>query len=179
MHWRRGSPPVAYRHTGPVIAVFIGEGTLRLPSGEKQARHDGEVAYFEAGSSAMAGELLTDAPLKATVIELKDAPASRPLPQTAYPPAFPRADATILRDTPKAVVWTGQLRADQPTPVHLHDKNSVTVYTSDAVISRAHPNQPPRQDARRAGAWEVLHAGYLDFEQAVGAPARFVAIVLK
>jgi hypothetical protein len=180
MHWRHGQAPMAaYRHTGPVISVFIGDGTLQLKSGEKQVRHNGDVVYLEPGGDPTAGELLTNAPLNATVIELKDAPEARPIPATVYPPAFPRADATILRDTPKAIIWTGQLRSDQPTSFHLHERNSVTIYTGDAVISRAHPNQAPRQDTRTPGGWEMVHAGFVDQEQAVGAPAHFVSVVLK
>ena len=128
MRWQRGGPPVApYRHDGSVVLVFLGDGVLQLPSGAKETRRGGEVAYFEPGSTATAGELVTDRPLRAVVIELKDVPPARPLPPAPFPPAFPRSNTTKLFDNARAIVWDSLIRPDDPSPLHLHDKNSVQV----------------------------------------------------
>jgi hypothetical protein len=180
MHWRRGSPPIApYRHDGSVIMVFLGDGTLQLPSGAKQNRHDGEVASFEPGSVATAGELVTDRPLRAVVIELKEVRASNPLQPSSFPPALPRSDATKVIETAKAIVWDSVIRPDQPSPLRLHDKASVRVWITGAVFNRAHPNEAPGQETKAAGDWEMAHAGNVDSEQVVGAPAHVVTVQLK
>jgi hypothetical protein len=179
MHWRQGSASMApYRHEGPVVMVFLGDGTLQQPTGSRQKRHDGEVAYFEPGSVATAGELVTERPLRAVVIELKTVGPSRPLPATNYPPMFPRADSTKLIDNARVIVWDSLLRPGQPALLHLHDKNSVRVWVTSAVVRRAHPNEQPRQDTKAAGAWEMTHAGYVDSEE-VTTPAHAVTLELK
>jgi hypothetical protein len=179
MHWRQGGAPMApYRHDGPVVMVFLGDGTLQQPSGPNQKRHDGEIVYFEPGSVATAGELVTESPLRAVVIELKAAGPSRPLPATNYPPMFPRADSTKVIDNARVIVWDSLFRPGQPAPLHLHNKNSVRVWVTSAVISRAHPNEQPRQDKKVAGAWELTHAGYVDSEE-VTSPAHAVTLELK
>jgi hypothetical protein len=179
MHWRQGNAAMApYRHEGPVVMVFLGDGTLQQQSGPRQKRHDGEVAYFEPGSVATSGELVTERPLRADVIELKAAGPSRPLPATNYPPMFPRADSTRLIDNARVIVWDSQFRPGQRGPLHLHDKNSVRVWVTSAVVSRAHPNEQPRQDTKVAGAWELTHAGYVDSEE-VASPAHAVTLELK
>ncbi len=180
MHWRPKSPPLTpFRHDGEVVVVFFSDGVLRLPSGARQERHAGDAAYFEPGSIATAGELVTDRPLNAVVIELKDVPPARPMPPTSYPPAFPRSGTTKVFENARTIIWDSLMRPDDPAPLHLHDKNSVQVWVSGAVINRGHPNQPTRQAPRSVGAWEMTHGGYVDSEQVVGTPARLVTVEHK
>lgn len=180
MHWRHGVPPATpHRHDGSVVVVFLGDGVLQLPSGVKQPHHTGEAVYFEPGSSATAGELVTGSSLKAVVIELKNVAPSRPFPPSGFPPAFPRANATNVFEHATAIVWDSVIRPDKPMPLHLHDKNSVQVWVNGAVINRAHPNEAPRRETKAVGDWEMTHGGVVDSEQVVGAPAHLVTVEHK
>lgn len=180
MNWRRGDAPVApYRHDGAAIAVFLADGTLRQPSGAMESHKAGEVVSFGPGSVANGGELVTNNPLRAVIVELKDLPPSLPPALAGFPPAFPRANATIMLENAGMVVWDVWYRPEQPLPMTLYMKNTVQVWLTDAVVERTHMNQSPQRDVRRRGDWEATHAGFASTEHVSGAPAHVIAIEHK
>ena len=181
MHWDRGAAPSApYRHSGPVVLVFLGDGALQASAfGASQRHAAGEVDYLESGSIANGGMLASASPLRALVVELKDVPPSQPLALAGVAPAFPRADATKVFENARVVVWDALLRVGQTPPVLLHDKNTVQAWITGATVERAYPNQPPHRETKAAGSWEMIHAGVAQSEQVVDRSAHLVAIQVK
>lgn len=176
MHWRPGTGlTMPYRHEGATVVVFLEDGTLRLPSGVTQSRKEGDVVYFEPGSFASAGELVSNARVRALIVELKNSQA--PPQPTDVPSAFPRSNTSLVLANKDVVVWNVQYRPEQPSPVMGYRKNTVQVWLTAATIDRA--NEQPRQATRPRGAFEVLHAGFVTSERVLDTPAMVVAIERK
>ena len=180
MHWRPGMVPAEpYRHSDAAVAVFLEGGTLRLPSGATQVRKTGDVVYYDPGSVANTGELISSTPARALIVELATLPASSAPPLVGIPQAFPRANANTVFENAAVRVWDLEYRPDQPLPAQVYLKHTVQVWLSEAMIERVHPDEPPRRDARARGAFEVLHAGYVMSEHVLGGQARVIAIERK
>jgi hypothetical protein len=179
MHWQRAVPVEPYRHHGNAVAVFLEGGTLRLSSGATEVHMAGDVVYYASGGIANAGELVTNAPARALIVEFGSLPS---WPASAFPgitPAFPRASAATLLENNAVRVWDLQYRPDQPLPAHVYLKHTVQVWLTQAVVERAHPNEPPNQDVRARGQYEIVHAGNVMSEHVLGGPAHVIAIEPK
>ena len=180
MHWTRGEPAVPYRSEGPAVAVFLGDGALQASAFGAVERHvNGEVSYLESGAVINGGMLASGTSLRAVVVELKNVGSSRPLQDSGFAPAFPRADATPVLDNSRVIVWRTLYRPGQQLPILVHEKNSVLVWLNDVDIDRAYPNQPSHRQHRSAGVWEMIKAGVVMSELAVDRPAQAVTIELK
>jgi len=181
MHWTRGAEPaVPYRSEGPVVVVYLGNGALQTSAfGAAQSHVAGEVSYLEPGTVVNGGMLASSASLRAVIVELKNVGSSRPLQESGFTPAFPRADATPVLDNSRVIIWRMLYRPGQQSPILVHEKNSVLVWLNDVDIDRAYPNQPPHREHRSAGVWEMIKAGVSMSELVVNLPAQAVTIELK
>ena len=114
------------------MAVFLEDGTLRLPSGATQTYKEGDVAYFEPGGVASAGELVSSARMRALIVELKTIPAA-PQPMD-IPSAFPRSNTGLVLANKDVAVWNVQYRPEQPSPIMRYTRNTVQVWLTAGTI---------------------------------------------
>ena len=94
------------------------------------AQHDFVAVPLSHTGTAFFGHA-GDTPGKAgsrfVIIELKDHPVPPIGNPTPYPLAFPRPHVKKLLENAKVIVWDYVWRPKEPTPMHFHDKDTVTV----------------------------------------------------
>jgi hypothetical protein len=94
------------------------------------AQHDFVAVSLSRKGGAIFGHK-GDTPGKAgarsVIIELKDHAVPPIGNATGYPLAFPRPHVKKLLENDKVIVWDYVWRPKEPTPMHFHDKDTVTV----------------------------------------------------
>jgi hypothetical protein len=76
---------------------------------------------------------------RSVLIELKDHPVEPLANTTPYPLAFPRPGVKKLLENERVVVWQYTWRADQPTPMHFHDKDVLVVFEGNGTLKSTTP----------------------------------------
>jgi hypothetical protein len=90
--------------------------------------HPGKARFGHKGAAPGAAGART------VVIELKDHPVEPLANSSPYPLAFPRPGAKKLLENDRVVVWQYTWHADQPTPMHFHDKDALVVFEGTGTI---------------------------------------------
>ena len=73
------------------------------------------------------------------IVELKDH-LEPPIANTSgLPPAFPRPHAKKLIDNDKVVVWDYTWHANEPSPMHFHDRDALVVFEATGALQSTTP----------------------------------------
>jgi hypothetical protein len=86
------------------------------------------------------GDTPGKAGVRSIIIELKDHAVPPIANPTTYPLAFPRPHVKKLLANDKVVVWDYVWRPNEPTPMHFHDKDTVTVDEEDGNLKSTTPD---------------------------------------
>ena len=139
--WPKGVPTAMHRHQYDMVGVELADAIVKVTTLEgvatTAALQTGKALYLRKGTAHME-EGISDIGRHAILVDLKDGSAPASLNATVYPTAFPREGATKLIDNARVVVWDYAWTSGKPTPVHVHDKDSVVVYLgAGRLASRA------------------------------------------
>lgn len=131
--WPKGQPTALHRHLYDLAGVYYASGerlitdadgskrTVQTKAGGVTAQNKG-LTHIEEGTS--------DAPLRAVMIEMKEAAADGrtwTAPADA-PPAFGEMGAKQLLDNPRVMAWTYSYGFGNEGPRHRHDRDAVVVW---------------------------------------------------
>ena len=119
--------------------VTVWDTTKALPAAEHDfvavsLSHLGTARYGHRGDRpGKAGQ-------RTVIVELKDH-AEPPLANSSgYQLAFPRPHAKKLFENDKVVVWDYAWRANEPSPMHFHDKDTLVVYEATGALQSTTPD---------------------------------------
>jgi len=107
------------------------------------AAHDFIVVPLTAPGTALfgrQGDIAGQNGARTLVIELKDHAPSVLRNTSGLPNAFPRPHAVKLFENERVVVWSYRWNPDEPTPMHVHDKDAVVVYEEDCELLSTAPD---------------------------------------
>ncbi len=107
--------------------------------------------------------------------------ASAPLAWSAepdYPPAFPRAGASLLLDNAWGAAWDVIYAPGQPTPMHRHRFDFVGVELADSSVTITTPDGQKKTFPEKHGDSYFLPKGTTHIEETpAGDPARHAVII--
>ncbi len=158
--------------------VTVREVTGVLPP----AQHDFVAVSLSQKGRATFGHK-GDSPGKAgvhsVIIELKDhavPPIENP---TRYPLAFPRPHVKKLLENDKVIVWDYVWRPQEPTPMHFHDKDTVTVDEENGDLQSTTPDGKSVVNEHKFGDIRFNHRDRTHSELLVRGHAHAVITELK
>jgi hypothetical protein len=106
--WPRGQPTVMHRHVYDQVGTYYQRGgrVITTPDGEKRSNitEVGSLSTTHKGTTHIE-EGITDPPLRAVFVELKQEKASGLPPAEVGAAAFPRAGATQVLDDDRVTTW--------------------------------------------------------------------------
>jgi hypothetical protein len=128
-------------HFQDSITVFLQGGRLRIvkPDGSSTIvmRKTGDVVAEPRGDADNRDAV--DAPVRAIVIDLHDNVVPGIVNESGYPDAFPRPGAKKVLETARVLVWDYTFVEGQPSPMHFHPRDVVTIYTEEGAVTSTTP----------------------------------------
>jgi quercetin dioxygenase-like cupin family protein len=138
--WRHGTLRPA-NHFQDSITVFLQGGRMRIvkPDGSFSivTRKTGDVIAERIGPADNRDAV--DAPVRGIVIDLHDNMVPGITNTSGYPDAFPRQGSKKVLETARVIVWDYTFAAGQPSPMHFHSRDVVTIYTEDGAVTSTNP----------------------------------------
>ena len=138
--WRHGTLRPT-NHFQDSITVFLQGGRMRIakPDGSSSimTRKTGDVVAERIGPPDNRDAV--DAPVRAIVIDLHDNMVPGLANTSGYPDAFPRQGSKKVLETARVIVWDYTFAEGQPSPMHFHSRDVVTIYTDDGAVTSTNP----------------------------------------
>ncbi len=139
----------------------------------------GKVIRVQGGEEGVAGP--GEPTRLAIMVDLKDAAAGAVPLQTVpgVEPAFPRESAKNVLDNERVRFWDYTWQTKKPTPLHVHDRDSVEIYLDPGTIVTTSRDG---KTTSRTVAWKdarFVPRGTVDSEEATAGSPRAMTIELK
>jgi hypothetical protein len=147
--------PLATDHPDhDTVTIFFDVGKIRTTyTGGRTivaARKFGDAAYDRKGTVEKV-EVLSSAPARLFVVELKNHPAPLLLNKSKFPLSFPRPGSKKIFENDRVIVWNYTYTPGVPTPMHYHDKDALVVYRYDASVKSTTPDGKSVVNEDKAG----------------------------
>ena len=173
--WLDGVPMPYHRHRYDMTGVFLRWGPLRVTRPDatftvSQDPFDIPSVFLLRKGVTHKEEGIGSPERHSIMIDLKDYHPPRQEQRTDIPPAFPRDDSTVMLDEDRVTIWDVQLEAGQEVPLHVHNRDTVAVFSRGAPFARStrtapRPQRPTptrtsgsgRRDARTGRWWSTAH----------------------
>src|SRR5882672_2965448 len=128
-------------HPEDSVTVFLQGGTLKIRQSDGTSRavtrKTNEVVFAPKGGAT--GLEAVGQPVRVVTIDLHDKVVP-PLANTSgLPEGFPRPGANKVLENDRVVVWDYTFVAGQPSPMHFHSRDVVTIYTDDGAVTATTP----------------------------------------
>lgn len=188
VHWLKGVPQPIHRHRYDMAGVYLRYGPIRVtsPDGiESPQRPPFEVPrpYFQEKGVTHREEAIgfpADAPERmAIMFDVKDIAGAIAPSHTGIPAAFPRGGAKMAIDNARVTEWEHTWNPGQVIPKHLHDKDSVQVFTQGGTIKFTGADGKTTTQTFKLGDARFIPRGTIDAEEAINSSPRAVTIELK
>ena len=176
IHLEKAVPGPTIPHAGDYVVLYFDGGRIRDASGKVHAWPEGAAAAGHGGTSR---DTALDGPSREIVVELKDAPSHTVPNTTGLPPAFPRAGARLVLETPRVRVWNYNWTPGKPSVMHFHDTEVVVAYRGDGEIAATTPDGKTTSHPRKTGDIVFNQAGRSHSEALVAGHAGGVMLELK
>jgi len=188
VHWIRDVPQPIHRHRYDMAGVYLRYGPIRVtrPDGtESPQRPPFEIPrpYFQEKGITHREEMIgfaPDAPERmAIMFDLKEVsvPAAALPPNT--PAAFPRDGAIKAIDNARVIEWDYTWTPGRVVPLHMHDKDSVQVFSQGGTIKFTHTDGSIETKTFKFGDTRFIPHGTICTEEATDGSPRAVTIELK
>jgi hypothetical protein len=187
--WKKDVAQPIHRHRYDMAAVYLRYGPIRVTS------PDGKVnppsAAFAVPRPFFQGKGVThkeeaigfpaDAPERmAIMFDLKEVSAPAVVPTSGMPKAFPRpgADKPAI-DNERVLEWDYTWQTGRPVPLHLHDRDSVQVFSEGGTIKFTTADGKVETRTVAPKDTRFIVRGTIDAEEATAGSPRAVTIELK
>ena len=133
--------------------VFLNDGSVKFtrPDGTWNIEQEklGTVIYQSKGT-VEAEEGAGDQPVRAVIVQLKDAVPPKRAIVPGIPDKLPREGTVKLFETNRVIIWDYTWKTGMKTPLHLHYHIDAVVYLvgGKTIVT---PDQPPRINVWKAG----------------------------
>jgi len=136
-----GTPGLREGHAEDSVTVFLRGGTLKVSQSDGTShvvtRKTNEVV-FEPKGGASSLEAVAQ-PVRAVLIDLHDHVVPALANTSGLHDAFPRPGSKKVLENDRIVVWDYTFVAGQPSPMHFHSRDVVTIYTEDGAVKSTTP----------------------------------------
>lgn len=157
-------------HENDFVALFFSGGRIRTTHADGKtsvaSRNFGDAVYEPKGSDEKV-EVISQAPARLFVVELKNDPARALMNKSGLPLAFPRPGAKKVLENDRIVVWNYTFTLGVPTPTHYHDKDALIVYRYDGSISSTTPDGQSVVSENKTGQVKFSGGDRTHFEELV------------
>ena len=136
-----GKPGPMEQHAEDSVTVFLTGGTVKMTQSDGTSRvmtRNANEAVFAPKGGASRLEAV-GRPVRAVMIDLHDHVVA-PLPNTTgLPEAFPRPGSKKVFENDRIFIWDYTFVPGQPSPMHFHSRDVVTIYTDDGAVTSTTP----------------------------------------
>jgi quercetin dioxygenase-like cupin family protein len=136
-----GTPEPMEQHREDSVTVFLTGGMVKVTQSDGTSRvvtRNANDAVFAPKGGASSLEAVGHT-VRAVMIDLHDH-AVAPLPNTTgLPEAFPRPGSKHVFENDRIVIWDYTFVPGQPSPMHFHSRDVVTIYTDDGAVTSTTP----------------------------------------
>lgn len=187
--WKKNVAQPIHRHRFDMAAVYLRYGPIRVTDPDGKVAPVGEPfaiprPFFQPKGVTHKEEAIgfpPDAPERmAIMFDLKEVTVPALVPKGGMPTAFPRPGAEKPAiDNARVLEWDYRWQAGRPVPMHLHDRDSVQVFSEGGTIKFTTPDG--KVDSRTFAPRDArfIPRGTVDAEEAVAGSPRAVTIELK
>jgi hypothetical protein len=135
--WLKGQPSPLHRHVYDLVGVYYqpGDRMIVSPEGNKRpvSTKAGEIAFQRKGVTHIE-EGVSDAPLRAVFIEMKDdGPSGHIAPSRETAPTMAGIGVKQLLDNDRVTVWAYSYGFGMDGPRHRHERDTVVVWIQDRM----------------------------------------------
>lgn len=176
--WPKGQSTALHRHIYDMTGVYIAPGNRVITAVDGSKRPvttaAGGIIWQNKGLTHME-EGVSDEPLRAIMIELKqDAPVGTDA-SPDLPPAFPRETAKQLLDNDRVRVWENVWPPGPAGPMHRHVRDNVVVWMADGKLRSTPKGGESRvTDVRKFTATYSARGNVHQEETIEGSPRAYV-----
>ena len=180
----KSRPTVMHEHTLDFAGVFLDDGgipKITLPDGSvRVATTPTSRGITTAGTKGTIHieEQLKDG-IRVVVIELKDGKPAASDSAAALPTSFPRAGATLERETDRLSIWEYQWLPSRRVPLHLQNRDAVIVPLESGNVRFTPDKGQPRSVTLTFGDPLFIARGESFSEEATEGTPEAIVIELK
>jgi quercetin dioxygenase-like cupin family protein len=176
--WPKGQATALHRHPYDMTGVYIepGDRVITAVDGSKRpvTTAAGGIVWQKRGLTHIE-EGTSEHPLRAIMIELKQAEPVGTDASPDLPPAFPRDTAKQLLDNERVRVWENTWPPGQPGPLHRHVRDNVVVWMADGTLrSTPKDGEPTVRDVKKLTVTYSARGNVHREEAIAGAPRAYV-----
>jgi len=179
--WRNGTLRPT-NHFQDSITVFLQGGRMRIVKLDGATttvtRKTGDVVAESRGGDADHRDAV-DAPVRAIVIDLHDNVVPGIANESGYPDAFPRPGAKKVLETARVLVWDYTFVEGQPSPMHFHPRDVVTIYTEEGAVTATTPQGVQTVNNHHPGEVVFNQRNRAHTEQLSRGKVHIIAVELK
>jgi hypothetical protein len=179
--WRHGTLRPT-NHFQDSITVFLQGGRMRIVKLDGATttvtRKTGDVVAESRGGDADHRDAV-DAPVRAIVIDLHDNVVPGIANESGYPDAFPRPGAKKVLETARVLVWDYTFVENQPSPMHFHPRDVVTIYTEEGAVTATTPQGVQTVNNHHPGEVVFNQRNRAHTEQLSRGNVHIIAVELK
>lgn len=180
--WIKGKPSPMHRHKYDLVGVYLVGSPIKvtMPDGTSRESNveEGFVLFQPKGVTHIEEGLVDENPRHAILIDLKDHSIVRTPNTSGLPLAFPREGAVNRLENDRVAIWEYRW-SDQPTPMHLHDKDVVVVVMEGGEIESTTADGKSRVVRVARGEASFTPGNRAHTERAVSGNARAILVELK
>jgi hypothetical protein len=162
--------------------LFVSDGVLRTTDSHGKMRtvkhHFGDATYQTGGRSERE-ELVSAAPARIIVVELKNHTSPVYHNESSLPAAFPRSGSKKVLENDRIVVWNYTFRLHKQTKMHYHDKDALVVYRYQGSIQSTTPDGKSTLNHYKAGEVRFNPGGRAHYEELVDGQQNVFVVELK
>ena len=178
--WRHGTLRPT-NHFQESITVFLEGGRMRIVkldgSSSIVTRKTGDVVAEPKGDPDNRDAV--DAPVRAVVIDLHDNVVPGISNTSGYPDAFPRPGAKKVLETARIIAWDYTFVSGQPSPMHFHPRDVVTIYTDEGAVTSTNPEGVQTVNNHHPGEVVFNQRNRTHTEQLTRGNVHIIAVELK
>jgi len=177
-----GQPVEMQRHQHDFVTMFLVGGEIRTTGVNGKIsvvqRNFGDATYGLKGTEEK-DEVISAAPARLIIIELKDHASTALVNKSGLPSAFPRPGSRKVLENDRVVVWNYTWVPNVPTPMHYHDKDVVVVYRYDGSLKSTTPDGKSVVNEYKFGTIRFNKADRTHFEELVSGQQSAMMMELK
>jgi quercetin dioxygenase-like cupin family protein len=179
--WRRDQPTPMHEHRHPAMTIVLAPGRRRVRLPDNRTAVGGELAvgtyaWTERGA-VHADQGLSDPPLRAVVIEIKDRRVRHPAPPPGTARAFSAPGSRKLFENRDVVLW--DVAVAPSVPLHYHDRDLVAVVMGEGRVRSIAADGSVQDADWTFGAVRWAPGGRTHREEVLGGAPRAMILELK